>query len=84
VAVGDGISDLLRAEARAATPDRAAAAPWAWSPRGGGHSRRLGQSRSGATAVGLGSRLDPPSERPPVARRCVGSEATRCMLFASL
>jgi hypothetical protein len=36
VAVGDGSSDLLRAEAGAATAGHvAAAAPWAWSPHGG-------------------------------------------------
>jgi hypothetical protein len=53
---------------------REAAAARAWSLRGGAPAVH---GSAGAT-VGIGSRLDPPSVRPMVARKCVGRWRDAC------
>jgi hypothetical protein len=70
--VGDGAGDVLRAEAGAAAPGRAVA------PLARLRMVELGRSWGGATSVGLGSCLDPPSVRLPIARRCIARRRDAC------
>jgi hypothetical protein len=81
VAAGDDADDLLHVEAGVDTLGRQAATACAWSLRGGTPDVH---GSAGAT-VGIGSRLDPPSVRPMVARKCVGRwRDARCWLCCGI